>query len=120
MVGWHHQANGHEFEQTPGDSEGQGSLLCCSPWGRKELHDSNWTPTAKPREPLQPWGSLGHNHSFPILFVPGPMTSPILSQASKTQLGSVQAHTPSPHPPLVPEEETEARRSGAIYAKSRY
>ena len=32
-----HQLNGHEFEQTPGDSEGQGSLVCCSPWGSKEL-----------------------------------------------------------------------------------
>ena len=37
MVGWHHQLNGHEFEQTPGDSEGQGSLVCCHPWGHKEL-----------------------------------------------------------------------------------
>ena len=37
MVGWHHQINGREFEQTLGDSEGQGSLACCSPWGRKEL-----------------------------------------------------------------------------------
>ena len=36
MVGLHHQLNGHEFEQTPGDSEGQGSLACCSPWGHKE------------------------------------------------------------------------------------
>ena len=36
MVGWHHWLNGHEFEQTLGDSEGQGSLVCCSPWGRKE------------------------------------------------------------------------------------
>ena len=36
MVGWHHQLNGHGFEQTPGDSEGQGSLVCCSPWGCKE------------------------------------------------------------------------------------
>ena len=36
MVGWHHQLNGHEFEQTPGDSEGQGSLACCSPRGHKE------------------------------------------------------------------------------------
>ena len=33
---WHHSLNGHEFEQTPGDSEGQGSLACCSPWGHKE------------------------------------------------------------------------------------
>ena len=37
MVGWHHRLNGHEFEQTPRDSEGQRSLACCSPWGRKEL-----------------------------------------------------------------------------------
>ena len=35
MVGWHDQLNGHEFKQTPGDSEGWGSLACCSPWGRK-------------------------------------------------------------------------------------
>ena len=35
MVGWHHRLNGHEFEQTPGDSEGRGSLKCCSPWGGK-------------------------------------------------------------------------------------
>ena len=37
MVGWYHHLNGHEFEQTPGDDEGQGSLVCCSPWGHKEL-----------------------------------------------------------------------------------
>ena len=36
MVGWHHQLNGHEFEQAPGDSEGQGSLVCCSSWDHKE------------------------------------------------------------------------------------
>ena len=36
MVGWHHRLNGHEFEQTLGDGEGQGSLVCCSPWGHKE------------------------------------------------------------------------------------
>ena len=37
MVGWHHQLNGHKFEQTLGDGEGQGSLTCCNPLGRKEL-----------------------------------------------------------------------------------
>ena len=37
MVGWHHQLNGHEFEQTLGDSERQGNLVCCSPWGGKVL-----------------------------------------------------------------------------------
>ena len=36
MAGCHHQLNGTEFEQTPGVSEGQRSLVCCSPWGRKE------------------------------------------------------------------------------------
>ena len=36
MVGQHHQLNGHEFEQTPGDGEGQGSLVGCSPWDLKE------------------------------------------------------------------------------------
>ena len=36
MVGWHHQVNGHEFEQAPGVGEGQGGLTCCSPWGCKE------------------------------------------------------------------------------------
>ena len=37
MVGEHHQLNGREFEQALGDGEGQGSLMCCSPWGHKEL-----------------------------------------------------------------------------------
>ena len=37
MVGWHHRLNGHEFEQTLGVGDRQGSLVCCSPWGHKEL-----------------------------------------------------------------------------------
>ena len=36
LVGWHRGLNGHEFEQTQGDSERQGNLACCSSWGRKE------------------------------------------------------------------------------------
>ena len=46
MVGWHHRLDGHEFEQTMGDGDGQGSLLCCSPWGHKESNTTeqlNWT-----------------------------------------------------------------------------
>ena len=39
MVRWNHQINGHEFEQTPGDGEGQESLACFSPWGCK---DTDW------------------------------------------------------------------------------
>ena len=37
MVGCHHRLDGHEFEQAQGHGDGQGSLVCCSPWGRKEL-----------------------------------------------------------------------------------
>ena len=36
MVGWHHQLNRHEFEQVSGAGDGQGGLVCCSPWGGKE------------------------------------------------------------------------------------
>ena len=38
MVGWHYRLKGHESEQAPGVVDGQGSLACCSPWGRKELN----------------------------------------------------------------------------------
>ena len=38
MVGWHHRLDGHAFEQAPGVSAGQGSLACCSPWGRIESY----------------------------------------------------------------------------------
>ena len=37
MVGWHHRLNGHEFEQALRVGDGQGSLVCCNPWGHKEL-----------------------------------------------------------------------------------
>ena len=42
MVGRHHWLNGHEFEQAPGDGEGQGSLAYCSPWGHKESDTTEW------------------------------------------------------------------------------
>ena len=45
MVGWHCQLNGHEFDQAPGDGEGEGSLMCCSSWGCKESDTTerlNW------------------------------------------------------------------------------
>ena len=41
MIWWHHGRNGHEFEQALGVGDGQGSLVCCSPWGHKEL-DTTW------------------------------------------------------------------------------
>ena len=48
MVGWHHWLHGLEFDQTLGNSEGQGSLVCCSSWGRRELDMTcDWTATTK-------------------------------------------------------------------------
>ena len=47
MAGWHHRLDGHEFEQAPGVGDGQGSLVCCSPWGHKESDMTerlNWEP----------------------------------------------------------------------------
>ena len=59
MVGWHHQLNGHRFEQTQGDGEGQRIPVCCSPWGHKEsdmterlnIHD-----LVTPLSSSCPWG----------------------------------------------------------------
>ena len=85
MVGWHHQLSGHEFEQTPRDSEGQRSLECCSPWSQKEsdtteqlnnnkvLGECGWKVDAYSSQPtllwwrptlriLQYWGP---DHFFP-------------------------------------------------------
>ena len=53
MVGWHHWLNGQEFEQTPEDGEGQGSLACSSPWVRNELDMTE---------------QLNNNQAYPSLF----------------------------------------------------
>ena len=62
MVGWHHWLSRHEFEQTRGDSEGQGSLVCFSPWGCKELDETEqlntpWYQFSLPLEGLFCYGS---------------------------------------------------------------
>ena len=61
MVGWHHRFNGHEFEQAPGVGHGQGSLVCCSPWGCKVGYDwetePNWICNTK---------SPGHWRQLPL------------------------------------------------------
>ena len=51
MAGWHHQLNGHEFVQTAGDSEGQGSLECCSPWGHSQTQLSHQTTLVMIQQP---------------------------------------------------------------------
>ena len=57
MVGWHHQLNEHEFEQTPGDGERQGGLACCSPRGRKELDMTERLNNSEQRE--EGWVKIG-------------------------------------------------------------
>ena len=57
MVGWHHQFNEHEFEKTPGDSDGQRSLACNSPRGRKELDKTERLINNSKMEISQSWQS---------------------------------------------------------------
>ena len=56
MIGWHHELNGHEFKQILGDSEGLGSLACCSPWGHKESDMTEGPNNNKILLELQPQG----------------------------------------------------------------
>ena len=57
-VGRHHRLNGHEFEQAPGDGEGQGSLACCSPWGHKESDTTEWLNNNKGTRIPEPYQGL--------------------------------------------------------------
>ena len=47
VIGWHHCLSGHEFEQAPGNGEGQASLVCCSPWGHKKSDTTEWLNNKK-------------------------------------------------------------------------
>ena len=58
MAGWHHRPDGQEFEQTPGVGDGQGSLACCSPWGRKESDTTerlNWLKGTRNSSSFRMW-----------------------------------------------------------------
>ena len=71
MVEWHHWLSGHEFEQALEDSEGQGSLECCSPWGCKESDTTEWLNNnviAFYKCFIYPWNKV---HQFPKLMVEG-------------------------------------------------
>ena len=79
MVGWHHWFNGHEFEQAPGAGDGQGSLACCSPWGRKELDTTeqwNWTNKANLVHSCSNWFTpLWRKTTCQLSIQPMPVTS---------------------------------------------
>ena len=64
MVGCHCWLNGHEFEQSLGDSEGQGSLMCCSPWGRRESDPTEWLNNSREIvKGREPWSAAVHGVS---------------------------------------------------------
>ena len=90
MVGWHHWLNGHEFEQAPGVGDGQGGLVCCSPWGRRESDTTerlNWTelvPSTSPLHLLTPTLPIYSLSSFHVaLSVPQTYHSSFLSQVQR-------------------------------------
>ena len=62
MVGWHYQLDGHEFEQAPGIGDGQGGLVCCSPWGLKESDTTE--ATQQQQQQLTSVRDYWKNHSF--------------------------------------------------------
>ena len=82
MVGKHHRLDGHEFEQTPGDSEGQGNLVCCSTWGHKESDTTermnwtelNWKKSLSRQPGVRMMTSL--EAQVPLLFATVPSKSP--------------------------------------------
>jgi len=63
MVGWHHWLDGHEFEQAWGMGDGQGSLMCYSPWGRKESNMTDWLNWTE----LKAFDCVDHNKLWKIL-----------------------------------------------------
>ena len=79
MTGWHHWPSGHEFEQTLGDGEGQGGLVCCSPWGLKQ-----WVSTEQPNNNTHV--SLFLNLPPPLLTPLGCHRAQILTPVSKPQI----------------------------------
>ena len=64
MVGWHDQLDGHEFKQTLGDGEGQGSLVCCSPWGCKESDMTEQLRTNKLRRSIDSFNTLSVSANY--------------------------------------------------------
>ena len=97
MVGWHHQLNGHGFEETPGDDEGQGSLECCSPWGRKETQLGNWTITTKAHQETT-WGQTKAVQTLHIHWSLATWTTAVKLLPKSCQ---VQTHSFPGHEPIV-------------------
>ena len=102
MVGWHHQLDGHEFEQVLGVGDGQGSLACCSPWGHNEsdmTEQLNWTPES---DIWTCWISIhspksnGQWHTWTITLYPSPgnMRFPPVNTGPVSLVHSICGHFP--------------------------
>ena len=85
MVGWHHKLNEREFEQTPGDSAGQRSLACCSPWGHKESGTTERLNLTETRNYL----SEKSQYPFWAQGYPPSMVTPLAPQLGALHLGWV-------------------------------
>ena len=89
MIGWHPQLNGHEFEQTAGNSEGQGGLACCSPWGCKESDMTEQLNHKFGGRTPQGHSMEGNSHDEPALLGRGCVSTPahgtVATGASKNQ-----------------------------------
>ena len=88
MVRYHHQLNGHEFEQTPADSEGQGSLACCSPWGFKEPDTTERLITTRYTALFQ------ENRGPPSLWSDCSLFYPVFSHMCKNEFSRHDSSTP--------------------------
>ena len=88
-VGWDHQLNGHEFEQAPGDSERQGSLVCCSPWGQKELDTTERLNNSKERERRMTIMTTTNNNKT-LTKTEGSFTAQLVSKLVNLEVGSNQ------------------------------
>ena len=102
-VGWHHQLDGHECEQTPGAGDGQGGLACCGPWGRKELdttehRNSDNSPVSEgvllqPGVLVIPRDPKSGDPAAPCAWIPPPLSLG-LSLGVVGYPGAGTAHTP--------------------------
>ena len=129
MIGRHHRLNGHEFEQAPGVGDGQGSLVCCSPWGRRVGH--NWTTTRSVqknmktvttgyKECLSSFTLLLLNHSLHLCncisnFFPNPIPQRSFTHISITIIGASSSHIPSTPAPKHPVPSFVAWSWGCLY-----
>ena len=83
MVKWHHPLDGHEFEQAPGVGDGQGNLVCCSPWDCKELDTTEWLTWMKPVS-FNPW-----NREHRKALCPGAPQCPAPLKVTASHVGQI-------------------------------